>query len=209
MCPFFRSSEAEAPEQSKQQEVQVAQPRPGVHRRRATVLRVLCTFWRRISQAGCQLGLGRPALIHRWVFTVLFMNISIRIPAFDFEVQFCCRRSIIVWTSCPWTPCVSALQVQCSSLTTLWPCACWAARLPTPWPALLPPCSPNSSQEEEPTLRLVPGRGSRRCSRSSTKPSQTATTETGHEPWRFRPPSSPLPRSLGTQRTVSLSGRPS
>lgn len=175
------SSEAEAPEQSEQQEVQVAQPRPGVHRWRATLLCVLCTFWRRISQAGSQLGLGRPALIRRWVLR----------GTIPFQPHW------FLWTVWLNKLCLCALQVQCSSLTTLWLCACWAARLPPPWPAHLPPCSPSNNQEVEPTLRPAPGRGSHRCSRSSTKPCRTATTELGREPLTLlsslRPPS-PVPR---------------
>lgn len=201
---FSHISEAEAPEQSQQQEVQVAQPGPGIHRWGATLFCLLCTFWRRVSQTGSQLGLGRSALIYR---RVLFINISNHIP--DSEAFFCCFYKVVVKT---WLNrlSLSVLQVQCSSRTTLWPCACWAAHLPPPWPAHLPPCSPSSSQGEEPVRRLVPGRGSRRCSRSSTKPSRTVTTEPVLEPRPFRPPSDPsLPRSPGSPRTVSLSGRPS
>lgn len=80
-----------------------------------------------------------------------------------------------------------SLQVPCSSPTTLWLCACWAAPLP-PWPAPLPPCRP-SSWPRAPPLRPALGRVSRRCSLRNTKLCQTAT----EPPTRLQPPKRNVP----------------
>ncbi len=76
------------------------------------------------------------------------------------------------------------LQVPCSSPITPWRCACSVVPLPPPWPAHLPPCSPSSNSSRVAPLALWPqrvhGRESHRYCQSSTRPSQTATTEAGH-----------------------------